>query len=556
MSFRKRQSQGGRRKQATSQEAQLNFDEATTRREFIQQLAFLFYGLGASTGLSLNPNIEALAADGVKLKSGVKLLPWTGDDFTFGHRLRNSEIPKFPTASERNIDFVIVGGGMASLAAAHHLKNHDYLLLEQYGQTGGNARGANSRGLWYSFGSQYLTEIDGDIGQILCDMKLKPAKVGTEKNAWWDGTHFQKGIDNGTNAIYRDFKRLKSQMQPIWAKMGNATMYVSDLTPELEKLDQVPLSKMLTGYSAPFMDLIEGFLKSSACGGVNNLSALSGLSVLEDLVIPSYLLEGGNPALTRALTDSIRKNTPQRIVTNAFVWAVNLKDDGASVVYQDKDGNIHRVNCKHVIIAVSPMIAARIVNLRVPEKAQMYAIRYGSYLVGNFILSKRVFNSSFDNWLPSAYSFPDITIANTAYDLNGHYKKEMGQVLTVYQPYGAGSQGRSLLLEGDRDKFSLQLRKQLANILGKEFDSALETVQLSRWGHAMAVTGPDYFKRMKKVLSGQTNSYSFAHSSYHGLPAAESAIRGGRIAAQRALKIRQSKAQIFGPMPYLTGSST
>lgn len=498
---------------------------------------------------------QALANE-VKLKSDVKLLPWTGDDFTFGHRLRNSEIPRFPKASERNIDFVIVGGGMAALTAAHHLKDHDYLLLEQYQETGGNARGSNSRGLWYSYGSQYLTDIDGDVGQIISDMKMKPVKIGTEKNAWWDGARFLKGIDGGTNAIYKDFKRLRSEMKSVWSKMGNATMYVSELTPELEKLDKVLLSTMLTGYSAPFMDLIEGFMKSSACGGANNLSALAGLSVLEDVVIPSYLLEGGNPALTRAIANSIKQKTPQRMVTDAFVWNVTLKDDGASVVYQDKAGNLHRVNCKHAIIAVSPMIATRMVNLKVPEKAQMYAIRYGSYLVGNFILSKKVFNSSFDNWLPSKYSFPDITIANTAYDLNGHYRKEMGQVLTVYQPYLAGSEGRSLLLEGDRDKFSLQLRKQLAGILGKEFDASLETVQLTRWGHAMAVTGPDYFKRMKKILAAQTNSYSFAHSSYHGLPAAESAIRGGRISAQRALKIKKTKAQFFGPMPEICTLTT
>jgi hypothetical protein len=64
----------------------------------------------------------------------------------------------------------------------------------------------------------------------------------------------------------------------------------------------------------------------------------------------------------------------------------------------------------------------------------------------------------------------------------------------------------------------------------------------------MAITGPDYFKRMKKVLAGQTNSYSFAHSSYHGLPAAESAIVGGITAANRALGFKTKKAIWFGPL--------
>jgi hypothetical protein len=524
--------------------------DQSSRREFLQQIGILLCGLSASGGLSVASQLEALAATKAnKLNPNVKLLPWTGDDFSFGHRLRNSELPKFPTATERNLDFVIVGGGMAALTAAHHLRNENYLLLEQYDQTGGNARGDNSRGLWYSWGSQYLTDADGEIGQLLSDMHLKPVKIGPEKNAWWDGTHFLPGVDGSGNTIYRDFKRLRNEMAPLWKKMGNATMYVSDLTPEFQRLDKPLLSTMLTGYSPQFMDLINGFLNSSNCGGVDMLSALSGASLLEDLVIPSYLLEGGNPALTRALTKSIESTTPQRMIKKAFVWSVTLKDNGASVVYEDKNHTLHRVNCKHVIIAISPMVAARVItNLKVVDRAQMYAFRYGSYLVGNFILSKRVFSGSFDNWLPSKYSFPDITIANTVYDKNGHYKKEMGQVLTIYSPFSAGSEGRSLLLQGDKERFSLDLRKQLVGFLGQEFENSLEKVQLSRWGHAMAITGPDYFKRMKKVLAGQTNSYSFAHSSYHGLPAAESAIVGGITAANRALGFKTKKAIWFGPL--------
>ena len=99
-----------------------------------------------------------------------------------------------------------------------------------------------------------------------------------------------------------------------------------------------------------------------------------------------------------------------------------------------------------------------------------------------------------------------------------------------------------MLLQGDRDKFSLEMRKQLVGLLGSEFESSLEAVQLTRWGHAMAITVPAYFKRMKKVLDGQSNSFSFAHSSYHGLPSAESAIIGGVTAANRALKLKTRKA--------------
>ena len=39
-----------------------------------------------------------------------------------------------------------------------------------------------------------------------------------------------------------------------------------------------------------------------------------------------YLLEGGNPVITRAIAENIKKTTLQRMATNVFVWSVNLKD--------------------------------------------------------------------------------------------------------------------------------------------------------------------------------------------------------------------------------------
>ncbi|HEY9868637.1 MAG TPA: hypothetical protein V6D08_05685, partial [Candidatus Obscuribacterales bacterium] len=53
---------------------------------------------------------ETEAAPSGKGRPPYRLLPWTGDDFTIGHRLRDGDIPRLPVDCERTVDFVIAGG--------------------------------------------------------------------------------------------------------------------------------------------------------------------------------------------------------------------------------------------------------------------------------------------------------------------------------------------------------------------------------------------------------------------------------------------------------------
>ena len=113
-------------------------DGNSSRRDFLKFLASSTMALSgvelAKTYLS-DPSIN-----GAYAKGGYKLDPWTGDDFTFGHLLRDGKVPKFKCQSKTKVDTVIVGGGMAGLACAYNLKDQSYLLLDQYDNLGGQSR--------------------------------------------------------------------------------------------------------------------------------------------------------------------------------------------------------------------------------------------------------------------------------------------------------------------------------------------------------------------------------------------------------------------------------
>ena len=509
-----------------------------SRREFLKQAALLLTGLSAA---SISEHGLILPSHA---KENYKIGAFTGDDFTLGHKIRDGKPPKLPTSVTEKVDFIVVGGGLSGLASAHYLRDANFLLLEQYDDLGGHARGGNYNGIGYSYGAAYLSTLEGAIGELVDALGLKPLTLDDSKDAWYQNGKWLRGTTGGDNVIFQEFKRLRSDHRDFFGKWGGLYEELQDL-PEFLKLDDVLMDEVLNGYDAEFVSLVDNYLKSALNAGVKSVSALSGLSTLEDILNMTYLLPGGNPALATELIKSLKSSHGDRLKSGAFVWDIKIKDDGAIVTYSLHDGSMHVAECKHVIIAIPHMVTARITkNLNDKAKAAMFRFRYGAYMVANVLCKKRVFDSTYDNFLPQPFEIADITAAETPYMMNGSYKPEMGSVLTCYSPYEPGSSGRTMLYQGDKKSMAANVMTQLYKLV-PDLRNNVEEVVLSRWGHAMAITKPQYFKYVGELLANETSSFSFAHSSAHGLPGAESAVHGAKHAVEKAKKVNVSRKPIY-----------
>ncbi|HEY9713729.1 MAG TPA: FAD-dependent oxidoreductase [Chroococcales cyanobacterium] len=470
---------------------------------------------------------------------------WTGDDFTNGHKLRDDGLPDLPKNAEKQVDFVIVGGGIAGLTAAHYLKDHDYLLIEQYEQLGGQSRGGSFQGLDYSLGAAYIGSVDGDMGDLLSDLGIEPVKLGSEKNAWRFEDRWFKGID-GSDKIYQCLKQVIEEAKPLWNRLPGGLPAVPLSSADLLKLDSTSFMSCLNQANPAFIKLFDSFCRSANCAGVEGMSALAGMVLAADLVEPSYVFEGGNSRIARALANKLdHEDGNASRHTRGFVWAIEPKQGGASVVYADASGALHRIDCQHVIVAVPLMIAGRILQgLSAEMKSDLLSLQYGSYLVANLLLKKRCFDVAYDNFCSEPFTFADITQADTPYVMAGRYKPQMGSVLTIYQPYDAGPAGRATLLTADRMQCAQSMLSQMSQ-LASEIGDQVDTVVLTRWGHAMAVTGPGYFATISKLNKSQSEWFTLAHSSTQGPPCAEAAVNAARHAADRAIGMERRKSLIF-----------
>ena len=461
------------------------------------------------------------------------VLPWKGDDFTIGHKLRDGEKPKFPDTAERKVDFIVVGGGMAGLACTHFLKGRDLLLLEQYEETGGTSSGGSFRGIDYSMGAVCTGSNDGIVAELFADLNLKPALIPPDQTAWHCDNRWYKGL-NGSDKFYAEMTRLKTELAAITKRMERASAEEKANT-----LSNSTFDKLLSGYDAGFKGLIANTCKSFFCGSPEDVCAAAGIFMIRALTTNSYVCEGGNSGIAKTLRKRIDEDSPAALKASCFVWLVEKKGDGASVVYSDKSGEMHRVDCRHVVVATPPLVAVRIIpSLPEAYKNKLQNLEYSAFLVANFCMKNKVFKNPYQSFADEPYSFGQMVLAEAPYETLGKYRADMGSVLTVYHPYEHGPTGRAQMLgEDDREKVAESLIGELGKLIDG-FQDNLEQVVLTRWGHALILPKPGMAPLVTEIQGLDPEWLSFAHSSARGGPSLEGAINAARYAADRCLVLK------------------
>ncbi|MFL5340915.1 MAG: FAD-dependent oxidoreductase [Gemmataceae bacterium] len=489
-----------------------------------------------------------------------------------GHRLRDGWRPRPTTWEEKPV--VIVGGGVAGLAAAWRLRREgfdNFVLLELERDAGGTARSGRGPTGAYPWGAHYVPaplahhqlviELLKDLGaiegfdadgtpqiaeEILC---RDPHERIYYRGRWYEGLYLHAGQSDDDVRQFRQFRQEIDRWVAWRDGRGRRAFTVpaalSSDDPEVTALDRETVADWLgrQGFTSPrLLWLLDYACRDDYGTTPDHTSAWAGLFYFAARMKaagveaqPLMTWPEGNGRFVRHFAQRAREQIRAG-------WAASEIVPGQpkiEVTAVSATGEAIGLRTERVICAAPRFVTRHLVrDFRTDPPAYFAEFEYGSWAVANLHLSDRPteigFPMAWDNVL---YESPSL-----GYVVNTH---QLGQdegptTLTWYYPLcdADAKAARARLLESswhDWAEIALaDLSLPHANV--RELATRLDVM---RWGHAMVRPLPGFiWGQGRRQAALPYRGIHFAGADLSGLALFEEALYHGVRAAEEVLGAR------------------
>ncbi|MFO1280226.1 MAG: FAD-dependent oxidoreductase [Burkholderiaceae bacterium] len=519
---------------------------------------------------------------------------FTGTSPERGHRLDSAGGAAGPGAAPpasappqtvRRVHTVIVGAGVAGLAAARALRQRgidDLAVLELEDEAGGNSRGTVVGGIACPQGAHYLPvpgEDAHEVQDLLEEFGLRQRVAGRwvidERHlchspqerlyfngAWQDGLLPLQGVGSATLAHYRRFaERVQALQQAAPFAMP---AFRAPASAEHLALDAITLQAWLDreGLADPHLrwyldyccrdDFGAGIDRVSAWAGIHYFASRHGFHAPGDEAAERdgvLTWPEGNAWLTRRLAAPLVE--AGQLHTGRVVQRVEAGRHGVTVdAFNVATQSVERWQATQAIVALPVFVAARVVA-NPPEVLREAAARtrHAPWLVANLHIDRPLHDRagaapSWDNVLYGS--------AGLGYVDARHQSLQPvpgATVLTWYRALGDSPEARAGLL---RQSWSHWVEAVLAELSVPHPDlrEKLTRVDITRYGHAMAIPVPGMLKstlfrhqigpipasaghrqlQLYERLTPSDGRLRFAHADWSGYSVFEEAFTRGHAA--------------------------
>ena len=436
------------------------------------------------------------------------------------------------------LDTIIVGGGIAGLAAAHQLRDRRIVVLEAADRPGGRIHSHPAGPYWLNLGAHMFGGPGSTVGNLVAELGLDSRPIRGEL----------LGIAAGGRRLLRGrLETMPLRMAlPLAARaslirMGLALRLGSDaavraLRPRQHETRAERRARVhafrndatLAAALNPQHPAIIAFLDTitERTGGAPDEMAagyaLRSFANVWSRHSPGFNLHGGSAMLPRALAAELGG----RLQLGAQVSAVRQHETGVLVDYV-QDGESRQVEARSVIVATPAYVTARILrDAPEPLRAALRDIRYGAFLT-MAVLTRETSPMPWDG--NYAITTPDRSFSalfNQATSLRTGPRQPGGSIMLF-----RGARGAALLME----LTDSQIEAKFMGDLFAEFPEAkglVDETVLQRWPAGAPYSWPGR-AALQARLTAPLGAV-FLAGDYLEFPNMEAAAETGIDAAQSA----------------------
>src|SRR5436190_6457277 len=298
-------------------------------------------------------------------------------------------------------DVVVVGGGIAGLAAAWHLRDLDVVVLESSERLGGRIRSEQRGTVWLNLGAHVFGGAGSATGRLLSEAGVAAAQVEGRLAAVALG---DRVLASGRVETYPFRLPLPLRSRLALVRAGVALRLAvrryaavaaerpgeSAATRQqrlLDFLDDVSFSEFVGPLPADVDAIFRATLNRSS-GEPEGLAAGYGIGYFHLVWNRSAGLSRNILGGPSTLIDALAAGITGPILTGAEGTEVIAGDGGVIVRYR-REGAEHEVRARSAIVATPAFVTHRIVSgLPADTAAALAEVRYGPYVVGAVLTSE------------------------------------------------------------------------------------------------------------------------------------------------------------------------
>ena len=440
-------------------------------------------------------------------------------------------------------DVIIVGGGLAGLAAGWRLRHWDTVLLESGSRVGGRIRSERRGQYWLNWGGHVFAGRGSSTDALLSEAGVTAAQVpGSLAGLSMNGKLLLKGRIE--TYPFRIPMSMSSRLALVktGAKVGRQVLRYANIVRQRAGEDPAVRQQRVYDFQngRSFRDFV-GDLPADAealfrptvtrsAADPDEISAGAGIGYFSLVWNIGQGLSRGIVGGPSTLTESVAAALGDRVQLNAEVAEIVHKPNSVIVRYR-KDGIDTEVEGRYVVLATPATVSHRVaVDLPSDIREALGKIVYGPYVSAAFLTGE----SAPQPW-DGAYA---IATTKRSFNIVLNQASLVRATEPVRQPGGSimtfspASLARTLLEKSDEEIVRIYT-DDLNQVLGPGFGRSVVEAQVQRWetGAPYCFPGrgalqPALMRRGSRVLLA---------GDYLGTLYTETAIQTGFAAAQEAV---------------------